>query len=58
MQKKIITSKFAPAPIGPYSQAILIGNTLYSSGQIALDAQSGELINDTIDLRQVLNRTR
>lgn len=41
--KQIINSSNAPAPIGPYSQAVLKGNTLYVSGQIALDPQSGEL---------------
>ena len=41
--KKVIKSANAPAPIGPYSQAILIENTLYISGQIALDANTGEL---------------
>ncbi|WPR74593.1 RidA family protein [Algoriphagus sp. NG3] len=48
MPNKIIFSKEAPAPIGPYSQAILAGNTLYVSGQIALDAETGELINENI----------
>ncbi|WKV13186.1 RidA family protein [Marivirga harenae] len=48
MSKQIIQTKAAPAPIGPYNQAILAGNTLYVSGQIALDAQSGELINENI----------
>ncbi|RUA33059.1 MAG: RidA family protein [Bacteroidetes bacterium] len=48
MSKQIIQTKEAPAPIGPYNQAILAGNTLYVSGQIALDAQSGELINENI----------
>jgi 2-iminobutanoate/2-iminopropanoate deaminase len=48
MSKKIIYSKSAPAPIGPYSQAVVAGNTLYISGQIALDADSGELINENI----------
>lgn len=48
MSKEIIQTKEAPAPIGPYNQAILAGNTLYVSGQIALDAQSGELINENI----------
>ena len=43
MKKIIITSK-APAPIGPYNQAILKGNTLYTSGQIALNPETGELI--------------
>lgn len=48
MSKEIIFSKEAPAPIGPYSQAVKAGNTLYVSGQIALDADTGELINDNI----------
>jgi len=43
MEKQIINSQNAPAPIGPYSQAVKVGNTLYISGQIALDAQSGKL---------------
>lgn len=38
MDKKIILNTSAPAPIGPYSQAVLAGNTLYCSGQIALDS--------------------
>lgn len=46
--KKVITSKNAPAPIGPYNQAILAGNTLYVSGQIALDPASGNMINADI----------
>jgi len=48
MSKEIIFSKEAPAPIGPYSQAIKAGNTLYVSGQIPLDADTGELINENI----------
>ena len=44
MSKKIITSKNAPAPIGPYSHGVLIGNTLYVSGQVGKDPISGELI--------------
>ena len=42
--KKIIHTTKAPAPIGPYSQAVLSGNTLYASGQIALDPKTGELV--------------
>ncbi|MEW7277542.1 RidA family protein [Aquimarina sp. 2201CG1-2-11] len=42
--KKIITTSKAPAPIGPYNQAVLSGNTLYTSGQIALDPATGELV--------------
>tara|TARA_R110002049_G_scaffold251627_2_gene426005 strand:+ start:3025 stop:3402 length:378 start_codon:yes stop_codon:yes gene_type:complete len=41
--KRIINSTNAPAPIGPYNQAVLVENTLYISGQIALDANTGEL---------------
>lgn len=42
--KKIIYTENAPAPIGPYSQAVLAGNTLYVSGQIAIElATSGDL---------------
>lgn len=48
MAKEVINTSEAPAPIGPYSQAIKSGVTLYVSGQIALDAASGELINDNI----------
>ncbi|WP_226389922.1 RidA family protein [Penaeicola halotolerans] len=48
MSKRIIQTKEAPAPIGPYNQAIEAGNTLYVSGQIALDAHTGELINENI----------
>jgi 2-iminobutanoate/2-iminopropanoate deaminase len=47
--KKIIFTEKAPAPIGPYNQAILVGNTLYTSGQIALHPQSGELVLDDIE---------
>ena len=42
--KKIVQTDKAPAPIGAYNQAVLSGNTLYTSGQIALDAESGELV--------------
>lgn len=54
--KKIINSDHAPAPIGPYNQSILAGNTLYISGQIALDAESGQLIQGDIqtETRQVM----
>ncbi len=48
MSKQIIFTPEAPAPIGPYSQAVKAGNTLYVSGQIPLDAESGEMINANI----------
>jgi 2-iminobutanoate/2-iminopropanoate deaminase len=47
--KKIIFTENAPAPIGPYNQAILKGNTLYTSGQIAINPATGELVTDTIE---------
>tara|TARA_B110001450_G_scaffold28964_1_gene25327 strand:+ start:1351 stop:1731 length:381 start_codon:yes stop_codon:yes gene_type:complete len=46
--KKIISTNKAPQPIGPYSQAVLVGNTLFTSGQIALNPETGELVIDTI----------
>lgn len=45
---KIVYSKDAPNPIGPYSQAILSNNTLYCSGQIALDSKTGEFLNEDV----------
>lgn len=47
--KKIILTDNAPAPIGPYNQAVLSGNTLYTSGQIALDAKTMELVGTDIE---------
>lgn len=47
--KKVIFTDKAPAPIGPYNQAILIGNTLYTSGQIALHPSTMELVMNTIE---------
>ncbi len=48
MSKTIIYSDKAPEPIGPYSQAILSGNTLFISGQIAIQKSSGNIITDSI----------
>lgn len=47
--KKVIFTPNAPEPIGPYSQAYICDNTLYCSGQIALDAKTGEFLNGTIE---------
>ena len=47
MAEKIFTDK-APAAIGPYSQAIKAGNTVYTSGQIALSPESGALVGDNV----------
>jgi len=48
MAKRIITNPNAPAPLGPYSQAILAGDTLFVSGQIAVDQSTGKMITDEI----------
>jgi 2-iminobutanoate/2-iminopropanoate deaminase len=47
--KKIIFTEKAPAPIGPYNQAVLKGNTLYTSGQIALNPETGTLVIENIE---------
>jgi 2-iminobutanoate/2-iminopropanoate deaminase len=55
--KQVIASENAPEAIGPYSQAIMAGNTLYCSGQIAIDPETGELVLGSIEeqTRQVLD---
>lgn len=54
--KKIIFTENAPAPIGPYNQAVLKNDTLYASGQIAINPQTGELVTDNIldETKQVM----
>ncbi|MGC6438203.1 MAG: Rid family detoxifying hydrolase [Flavobacteriaceae bacterium] len=47
--KKIINTENAPAPIGPYNQAVLIGNMLYISGQIAINPKTGSLDIENIE---------
>ncbi len=47
--KTIISTPKAPAPIGPYNQAVLTGNTLYTSGQIALNPSTGALVLNDIE---------
>ena len=49
MPKKIIFTENAPAPIGPYNQAVLKENTLYVSGQIAINPANGELVTSNIE---------
>ena len=58
--KTIITTNKAPQPIGPYSQAVLVENTLYTSGQIALHPETGELVTDSIEKEttQVMNNLK
>jgi len=50
MEKKIIATSKAPAAIGPYSQAIKIGDFLYTSGQISLDAETMEMVKGSIEI--------
>ncbi len=47
--KQIIETANAPAPIGPYNQAIQAGNTLYVSGQIPIDPTTGELVSGSLE---------
>ncbi|MFV8225781.1 RidA family protein [Christiangramia aquimixticola] len=52
--KTVIKTNNAPAPIGPYNQAIFAGNTLYISGQIAIDPATGELKIDDLEKETIL----
>jgi 2-iminobutanoate/2-iminopropanoate deaminase len=58
--KKIITTTKAPAPIGPYSQAVLSRNTLYTSGQIAFNPETMQLVLDDIktETKQVMDNMK
>lgn len=58
--KTIINTTQAPAPIGPYNQAVLVNNTLYTSGQIALHPETGELVLDDIkaETKQVMENMK
>ena len=47
MSRSIIKTSKAPAPVGPYSQAVSSGNILYVSGQIPLDPESGEMVGNS-----------
>ena len=52
--KKIIKTNNAPAPIGPYNQAIFAGDTLYISGQIAIDPATGDLKTEDLEAETTL----
>lgn len=60
MEKQPIKTEAAPAPIGPYNQAILAGDTLYISGQICIDPATGKLKNQDIqeETHQVMHNLR
>jgi 2-iminobutanoate/2-iminopropanoate deaminase len=54
--KKVIHTNNAPAPIGPYSQAIAAGNFVFVSGQIPIDPATGELVSENVkaETKQVM----
>lgn len=58
--KKIIQTNRAPAPVGPYNQAVVHNDTLYASGQIAINPATGELVTESIELetRQVMENIK
>ena len=58
--KTIINTAQAPEPIGPYSQAVLAGNTLYTSGQIAINPATNQLVLDDIktETKQVMENLK
>lgn len=60
IMKKIITSKNAPAPIGPYSHGVLVGNMLFVSGQVGKHPQTGELMLGDIktETKQVMENIK
>lgn len=60
MEKKIIRTDKAPAPIGPYNQAVMAGNMLFVSGQIALDPVDGTLYQGdiSIETEKVMNNIK
>lgn len=60
MDKRIIKTISSPAPIGPYNQAVLAGDTLYISGQICIDPATGELKNKDVleETHQVMHNLK
>lgn len=48
-ERSRVKTKLAPAAIGPYSQAVFVGDTLYCSGQIAIEPESGHMVTDGIE---------
>jgi 2-iminobutanoate/2-iminopropanoate deaminase len=60
MRKEIVSTNKAPGAIGPYSQAVKVGNLLFTSGQIAIDPKTGELVEGDIKVqtKQVLENLK
>ncbi len=57
MEKRIVSTEDAPAAVGPYSQAVIAGNLVYTAGQLGLDPKSGRLVEGGVEAqtRQALN---
>ena len=51
MNREIINSPNAPAAIGPYSQAVRVGDTVYCSGQIPIDPETGDLVTGSVEVQ-------
>lgn len=60
MDKTIVKTERAPAAIGPYSQAVVVGNTIYASGQIPIDPKTGEIVAGNVEeqAKQVLENVK
>jgi len=60
MQREVVVTEKAPAAVGPYSQAIRVDNTVFTSGQIAIDPATGRLVEGDIRVqtRQVLTNLK
>jgi 2-iminobutanoate/2-iminopropanoate deaminase len=57
MERQIISTENAPAAVGPYSQAVRIGNLVYTAGQLGMDPKTGKLVEDSVEAqtRQALS---
>lgn len=49
VDRQLVKTQLAPSAIGPYSQAVQVGNTLYCSGQISIDPKTGHMVTDSIE---------
>ena len=60
MTRKVVSTDKAPKPVGPYSQAVRMGNMVFTAGQLASDPKTGELVGTTIEeqTRQVLRNVK
>jgi len=58
--KKIYNTSNAPSPLGPYNQAVMVGNMFFTSGQIAINSKSGELVINNVkdETKQVMENLK